>query len=107
MPTTTRDSSLSRAKAVPYGMSGPNTSTSSRSHQTVSWRSETAPWRGCGCWTRILEVNQANVAVVLGDFQKDFKQPDGKPRKGKVMIRKKDIHNFLIYTKSIEVPASD
>ncbi|WP_218865607.1 hypothetical protein [Nocardioides kongjuensis] len=56
---------------------------------------------------KILEVNQANVAVVLGDFQKDFKQPDGKPRKGKVMIRKKDIDNFLIYTKSIEVPASD
>lgn len=54
---------------------------------------------------KILEVNQANLAVVLGEFQKDFKQPDGKPRKGKVLIKKKDIDNFLLYTKSIEVPA--
>ncbi|GAA4351158.1 hypothetical protein [Angustibacter luteus] len=55
---------------------------------------------------KILEVNQANVGIVLGDFQTDFKQPDGKPRKGKVMIRKKDIDNFLIYSRSIDVPAN-
>lgn len=54
---------------------------------------------------KILEVNQANMGVVLGDFQKNFRQPDGKPRKGKVMIRKKDIDNFLIYTKTIGGPA--
>ncbi|MFD1505738.1 hypothetical protein FE374_00935 [Georgenia yuyongxinii] len=52
---------------------------------------------------KILEVNQANADKVLGHFQKDFRQPDGKPRKGKVMIKKKDIDNFLIYTKSLEV----
>ena len=38
-----------------------------------------------------------------GNPQRNFRQPDGKPRKGKVMIRKGDIDNFLIYTKSIEV----
>jgi hypothetical protein len=54
---------------------------------------------------KILEVNQANMGIVLGDFQKNFRQPDGKPRKGKVMIRKKDIDNFLIYTKTISAPA--
>ncbi|GAB3781547.1 hypothetical protein [Nocardioides ungokensis] len=54
---------------------------------------------------KILEVNQANIGIVLGDFQKDFKQADGvTPRKGKVMIKKKDIDNFLIYTKSIVAP---
>lgn len=52
---------------------------------------------------KILEVNQANVGIVLGDFQKDFKQADGvTPRNGKVLIKKKDIDNFLIYTKSLE-----
>lgn len=50
----------------------------------------------------ILEVNPANAHVVLGEFQKDFRQPDGKPRKGKVSIRKKDIDNFVIYTRTIE-----
>lgn len=57
---------------------------------------------------KILEVNQANAHIVLGDFQKDFKQYQGKgnPRRGKVMIRKKDIDNFLIYTRSVEVPVS-
>ncbi|MBO3089484.1 hypothetical protein [Cellulomonas dongxiuzhuiae] len=53
---------------------------------------------------KVLEVNGANVASVLGDFQEGFKQPDGSSRKGKVMIRKKDIDNFLIYTKSIQTP---
>ncbi len=50
---------------------------------------------------KVLEVNKANVTIALGDFQRNFRQPDGKPRKGKVMIRKRDIDNFLIYTKSI------
>ncbi len=54
---------------------------------------------------KILEVNAANVDIALGDFQRNFRQPDGKPRKGKVMIRKRDIDNFLIYTKSIDVSA--
>ncbi len=54
---------------------------------------------------KILEVNAANVNIVLGDFQKDFRQPDGKPRNGKVMIKKRDIDNFLIYSKSIDLPA--
>ncbi|MFC4785367.1 hypothetical protein ACT8ZV_12890 [Nocardioides sp. MAHUQ-72] len=52
---------------------------------------------------KVLEVNQANVAIVLKEFQTDFKQPDGSPRKPKVSIRKADIDNFLIYTKSIEL----
>ena len=57
---------------------------------------------------KILEVNQANVGIVLGDFQEDFGQYLGKgnPRKPKVLIKKKDIDNFLIYTKSIEVRAT-
>lgn len=51
---------------------------------------------------KILEVNQANAGIVLGDFQEDFKQyGGGAPRKSKVMIRKADIDNFLIYSKSI------
>lgn len=52
---------------------------------------------------RVLEVNEANAGIVLGDFQKGFGQYQGKgnPRKEKVMIRKKDIDNFLIYTKSV------
>jgi hypothetical protein len=57
---------------------------------------------------RILEVNQSNAPLVLGDFQKDFKQygGKGKPRKRKVMIRKKDIDNFLIYTKHLDPPTA-
>lgn len=54
---------------------------------------------------KVLEVNQANVSFVLKEFQKDFKQPDGSPRKPKVSIRKADIDNFLIYAKSIELRA--
>ncbi|MCL3838129.1 hypothetical protein [Aeromicrobium duanguangcaii] len=56
---------------------------------------------------KVLEVNLTNVGTVLGEFQKDFRQPDGKPRKGKVMIRKKDMENFLIYSLSIRTAASD
>lgn len=55
---------------------------------------------------KVLEVNQSNVGIVLKEFQKDFKQPDGSLRKAKVSINKKDIDNFLIYTKSIEVSAT-
>lgn len=52
---------------------------------------------------RVLEVNQANAGIVLGEFQKGFSQylGAGNPRRDKVMIKKKDIDNFLIYTKSI------
>jgi hypothetical protein len=55
---------------------------------------------------RVLEVNRANAGIVLGDFQKGFGQylGLGNPRKAKVMIKKKDIDNFLIYTKSINPP---
>lgn len=51
---------------------------------------------------KVLEVNRANMNIVLGDFQKDFRQPDGTPRKSKVMIKKRDIDNFLIYTREID-----
>lgn len=53
---------------------------------------------------RVLEVNQANADIVLGGFQEGFGQYQGQgnPRKPKVMIKKKDIDNFLIYTRSIE-----
>lgn len=45
----------------------------------------------------VLEVNPANFAVVLGDFAQG-QQPGGAPRALKVMIKKKNIDNFLIYT---------
>lgn len=48
----------------------------------------------------VLEVNEANFGVVLGDF-KQGKQPDGAARARKVMIKKKNIDNFLIYSESI------
>lgn len=50
---------------------------------------------------KVLEVNEANAGLVLKDFQKNFRQPDGKPRKAKVSIKKKDIDNFLIYSKTL------
>lgn len=43
----------------------------------------------------ILEVNPANVDVVLGDFNQG-RQPDGSARAIKCMIRKRNIDNFLI-----------
>ena len=55
---------------------------------------------------KILEVNAANVGSVLGDFQGGFRQPDGSLRNGKVMIKKKDIDNFLIYTRAIGMPTA-
>ena len=45
----------------------------------------------------ILELNQANASVVLGDF-KQGRQPDGASRALKVMIKKRNIDNFLIYS---------
>lgn len=51
----------------------------------------------------ILEVNEANFHVVLGDFAQG-KQPDGAARALKVMINKRNIDNFLIYT---ETPRPD
>lgn len=50
---------------------------------------------------KVLEVNQANVGLVLGTFQEGFRQPDGQPRKGKVMIKKKHLDNFLIYSRTL------
>lgn len=45
----------------------------------------------------VLEVNEANRGVVLGDFAQG-RQPDGAARALKVMINKKNIDNFLIYS---------
>lgn len=47
----------------------------------------------------ILEVNEANFHVVLGDFTQG-KQPDGAARALKVMINKRNIDNFLIYSET-------
>lgn len=44
----------------------------------------------------VLEVNEANYHVVLGDFAQG-KQPSGASRALKVMIDKRNIDNFLIY----------
>ena len=49
----------------------------------------------------ILEVNAANFDVVLGDFTQG-KQQSGAARALKVMIKKKNIDNFLIYSESIQ-----
>lgn len=51
----------------------------------------------------ILEVNQANFSVVLGDFAQG-RQPDGGDRALKVMINKRNIDNFLIYTETAHAP---
>jgi len=48
----------------------------------------------------ILEVNEANFHVVLGDFAQG-KQPSGESRALKVMIKKRNIDNFLIYSEAI------
>lgn len=48
----------------------------------------------------ILEVNEANFHVVLGDFTQG-KQQSGAARALKVMIKKKNIDNFLIYSEAI------
>lgn len=48
----------------------------------------------------VLEVNQANFDLVLGEFAQG-RQPGGAPRELKVKIRKKDIDNFLIYSETV------
>lgn len=45
----------------------------------------------------ILELNQANASLVLGDF-KQGRQADGASRALKVMIKKGNIDNFLIHS---------
>lgn len=50
---------------------------------------------------KILELNEANFGVVLGDF-KQGKQPDGAARALKVMINKRNVDNFLIYSASVD-----
>jgi hypothetical protein len=51
----------------------------------------------------VLEVNEANFGIVLGEFAQG-KQPDGADRALKVMIKKRNIDNFLIYSESIAGP---
>lgn len=52
----------------------------------------------------ILEVNPANSHIVLGDFAQG-RQQGGAARALKVMIKKANIDNFLIYTESVGAPA--
>ncbi|MFJ9313446.1 hypothetical protein ACIRN4_04575 [Pimelobacter simplex] len=47
----------------------------------------------------ILEVNEANFQLVLGNFAQG-KQPSGAARALKVMINKRNIDNFLIYSET-------
>lgn len=49
----------------------------------------------------VLEVNQANFQIVLGEFAQG-KQPNGASRALKVMINKRNIDNFLIYSESVD-----
>lgn len=48
----------------------------------------------------ILEVNRANFATVLGEFRQGH-QPGGAARALKVMIKKKFIDNFLVFSSAI------
>lgn len=48
----------------------------------------------------ILELNETNLPVVLKDFTQG-RQQGGASRAMKVMIKKKNIDNFLIYTESL------
>ena len=50
---------------------------------------------------KVLEINSANFHVVLGDFNQGH-QPSGADRAVKVMIAKRNIDNFLIYSQDIE-----
>lgn len=49
---------------------------------------------------KILELNEANFSVVLGDFRQG-RQPGGAARALKVMINKRNIDNFLIYSETV------
>jgi hypothetical protein len=50
---------------------------------------------------KVLEINEANFHVVLGAFNQGH-QPSGESRAVKVMISKRNIDNFLIYSRDIE-----
>lgn len=52
---------------------------------------------------RVLEVNPVNFHSVLGDFAQG-RQPSGDARALKVMIRKTNIDNFLVYSHQTPVP---
>lgn len=54
---------------------------------------------------KILEVNEANFATVLGDFTQG-QQQGGAPRALKVMIKKTNIDNFLIFSRDIDSSAT-
>lgn len=47
----------------------------------------------------VLELNEANFGLALGDFHQG-QQPGGAARALKVMIKKRNIENFLIYSES-------
>lgn len=49
----------------------------------------------------ILEVNEANLHVVLGDFNQGH-QPDGASRAVKVMINKRNVDNFLVFSAAVD-----
>lgn len=49
----------------------------------------------------ILEVNDANFHMVLGDFNQG-RQPNGASRAPKVMISKRNIDNFLLFSASVD-----
>lgn len=51
----------------------------------------------------ILEVNEANFSVVLGEFNQG-RQPGGAARAVKVMINKRNIDNFLIHSSPLSQP---
>lgn len=44
----------------------------------------------------VLEINKYN-ARYLAEFQKGFVNSNGKPRRSKIMIKKKDLPNFVVY----------
>lgn len=48
----------------------------------------------------VLEVNEANFGTVLGEFAQG-RQPDGSARALKVIIKKRNIDNFLIYREHV------
>lgn len=54
---------------------------------------------------KILELNEANFGLVLGDFNQGNQQ-GGAARALKVMINKRNIDNFLIYSASADPGAS-
>ena len=55
---------------------------------------------------KILELNESNYGVVLGDFNQG-RQPDGAARALKVMIKKRNIDNFLIYSAALSAAPSN